>query len=218
MLQTWLLRIGVCLLKKPRFRKWAELEDKKYDVIKAVEQVAPNLPDILYAYLSSALRVRPKDYNSVYWKDIMYAFSMIHRVTVPEVSLPLVSRHSEKKNEKDPWDYSGRLWFFYSNIIASAYGWTVEQIAELPVNTALAYLQEILTEQQLEREFVWSTSEIAYPYNKQTKKSKFSPLHRPYWMLPDMDVKKKVPAIPKSLLPVGNVVKIDVKAQKIVSE
>jgi hypothetical protein len=217
MMQTWLLKIGVILLKKPKFRKWAELEDKKYDAIKAVEQAAPTLPEKFYAYLSTALFLKI-DFDTVYWMDVVSAFTKIHSVTVPDVSFPLVSRHSEKKDKKDAWDYSGRLWYFYSNIIATAYGWTIEQIAKLSVSEALAYIQEILTEKQLEHEFVWSTSEIAYPYNKQTKKSKFSPLNRPYWMLPDFDKKpeKITVRIRKSMLPVGNIEKIDVEAQKIV--
>ena len=209
MLQTWLLRFGVLLLRKPRFRRWAELEDKKYGVIKAVEGAEGSLPHFISDYLSAALFFHPSNYDTVYWKDEIDAFFAIHRVTVPITVLPLVSKHSTRKDDKDPWDYQGRLWYFYSNTIASAYGWTVKQIARLHIDEALAYIQEILTDKQLDREFSHSLSEISYPYNKTTKQSKYQPLVRPYWMFPDVhEKKKKVPAIPKALLPVGNAVRL----------
>jgi hypothetical protein len=86
----------------------------------------------------------------------------------------------------------------------------VKQISNLPVDDALAYIQEILTDRQLEKEFTHSLSETSYPYNKNTKQSKYVPLKRPYWMQPDFKnvEKKKVAPIPKSLLPVGNVVRM----------
>jgi len=152
----------------------------------------------------------------VYWKDALEAFAYIHSVTVPDKTLPLISKQAESKNQKDTWDYSGRLWFFYSSIIASAFGWSTKQIASLSVREALAYVQEILTDKQLEREFAWSTTEVAYSYDKQTKKSKFVSLSRPYWMLPDIDEKKgKVVRIPKSLLPVGTIITIDERKNEI---
>ena len=208
MFHTWLLRLGVYLLREPRFRKWSELEDKKYDVIKAIEQGTPNFPELLYAYFSIALDIYPKNYDTVYWKESIAAFLKIHSVTVPEKTLPLISRHNDSKEKKDAWDYSGRLWFFYSNIIASVYGWGIKQIASLPVREALAYIQEILTDKQLEHEFVWSTSQVAYAYNKSTKKSDFKSLQRPYWMFAEKEEPKKIP-IKRSLLPVGNVIRLE---------
>lgn len=209
MLKKWLLILGVRLLRKVSFRTWTELEDRKFQIVEAVEQGSDTLSDLMWAYVSTALHFCPKSGSKIYWKDVATSFLNIHSVTVPKKSFPLVSRPAKEKNKKDPWDYSGRIWFFYSNIIASEYGWSIRAIANLSVEDALAYIQEILTERHLEKEFVWSTSQIAYPYNKVTKKSKFSPLPRPYWMTTDMDDKKrKVPAIPKSLLPVGNVVNL----------
>ena len=209
-MQKWLLRLGVRFLRKPKFRTWAVLEDIKFQIIEAVEQASEGLPHLIDEYINTASIIHPTNYNTVYWKDEIDAFLSVHRVTVPKKVLPLVSRPSKGKNDKDVWDYSGRLWFYYSGIIAQAYGWTVKQIAKLHVDDALAYIQEILTDKHLEREFVHSMSETAYEYNKNTKKSKYVPLEKPYWMLPDITKvsKKKIPAIPKSLLPVGTAIKL----------
>jgi hypothetical protein len=70
------------------------------------------------------------------------------------------------------------------------------------VDVALAHIQEILTDEQLEREFYWGTSEIAYPYNPTTKQSKFSPLTRPYFMAAPAPQLKRI-QIPRGLMPVG---------------
>ena len=90
------------------------------------------------------------------------------------------------------------------NILAERYGWTFDTISNLDTDVALALIQEILTDKQLEKEFLWGMSEIAYPYNSQTKESKFSPLQRPYWMKAAPQEIKMV-RIRKSMLPVGNV-------------
>jgi len=204
-MQSLLLKINLYLLRKIRFKKWSELEDKKYSCLSAVEDSSPNLPQLLADYLSIALLL-PVNYSKVSWKDMIVAFYKVHSVTVLKRKIPLTSYQSDKKETKDAWDYSGRLWFFYCNLIASEYGWSPKTIASMDVEDALALIQEILTSAHLEREFIWSTTTIAYPYNKATKKSNYSPLAKPYWMLGEVKQTKKAPPIPKSLLPVGNIV------------
>jgi len=211
MLQKWLLKIQIYLLRKPKFKKWTELEDKKYEVLKAVEDSILNLPEVLYGYLSTALRFKV-NYSKIYWKDTIESFYKIHGVTSTIRKIPITSNQSKSKEDKDHWDYSGRLYYLYANIIASAYGWTEDQISNLDIDSALAYLQEILTDKQLEKEFIWMTSEVAYPFDKATKKSKFHPLSRPYWMVKEKAI-RKAPPIPKSLLPVGNVVRLNEKTK-----
>ena len=208
-MQTALLKLGVFLLRKVNFRRWAELEDKKYLFIQAVEDSNPNFSHLLVDYLSTALYFNV-DFSKVFWEDTVKAFYEIHSVTSSVRKIPLTSRKSDKKNKKDTWDYSGRLWYVYCDAIASAYGWNEKVVAKLDVNDALAYIQEIFTNQYLDKEFLWSTTEIAYEYNKTTKKSKYVPLPKPYWMLPEIkdDKKRKSIAIPKSLLPVGNVINL----------
>lgn len=206
MLQKWLLKIQTYFLRKPKFAKWCRLEDRKYEVIEAIEGSSPNLPNIFESYLSVAFNI-PVNFSKIPWQDALEAFYKLHSVSSTVRKIPITDNQNSKKSEKDVWDYSGRLWYLYANIIASAYGWSEKVISNLSVDDALAYLQEILTDKQLDKEFVWQTSEIAHPYDERTKKSKFSPLERPYWMVKPK-VLRKAPAIPKALLPVGNVVRI----------
>ena len=210
MINTILLKLGTRLLKKVNFRKWATLEDLKFSFIEAVEDNSPNLPELLRDYITTALCVKV-NLDKVFWQDEIISFYKIHDVTSTTKKIPLTVRKPRKESEKESWDYPGRLWFFYSSTIASAFGWSNEEIANLSVDDALSYIQEILTTQYLEREFIWSTTEIAYVYNKQSKKSTYTHLPKPYWMLPDMNAKnnKRVVPVPKNLLPIGQGVNLN---------
>jgi len=207
MFHTWLLKLETYLFRKPKFRKWATLEDRKYKVIKAAEKANEEFPQSVSDYISAALFV-PINFSKVFWKDEVEAFFKLHNVTAPKSDLPLLHREPSTKSKTDPWNYSGRVWFLYSNMIAKAYGWTEKQIAKLKVEDALAYIQEILTDEQLEREFWHSLSELAYEYDKATKKSKFRPMQRPYWMQKDIHEveEKKLPKVPAHLMPMGVVI------------
>lgn len=77
------------------------------------------------------------------------------------------------------------------------------QTSELDPDDGVALLQEILTDDQLEKEWQWSLSEIAYPYNPDTKKSEFKNLPRPVWMQKEIRKPVKQIKIPASMLPVG---------------
>lgn len=204
MFYTWLLKLEVYLFRKPRFKDWCRLEDRKYKLIRAAEKTNEEFPQSVHDYVSAAL-IFPINLSRVFWKDEIKAFYRLHSVSSPDIDLPLLNRNQNKKDNLDPWSYSGRIWFLYSNIIAKAYGWSEKQIANLRVEDALAYIQEILTDEQLEREFVHSLSELSYEYQKETKKSKYRPLQRPYWMQPDITKveEKKMPKVPKHLIPVG---------------
>jgi hypothetical protein len=72
------------------------------------------------------------------------------------------------------------------------------------VETVFQLAQEILVDKQLEREFLWSMSEIAYPYNKSTKRSEFKELTRPEFMWQKASEPKRF-KIPVRLMPMGDV-------------
>ena len=68
---------------------------------------------------------------------------------------------------------------------------------------ALRLIQEILVEEQLEREFWWSMSEASVTYDAQSKTTKPNPLPRPYFMK-----QAKIASVPKvkfliSDMPIG---------------
>lgn len=193
-----------------KFKKWAELEDLRESFIRAAEDNADNFPDKVVAYLSAALDIDKEELKNLDWVDSIELFYLVYSSNLPSVSLPIISDvpKEKKPQSKLDWDYDGRTWYSYAHMISSSYGWTLEYIAELEIDDALALIQEILTDRQLDREFLWGMSEIAYPYNKATKQSKFSPLPRPYWMLGKSKEVKKV-RIPESMMPQGLI--IDVK-------
>jgi hypothetical protein len=192
-------------LSKPKIQKfgvWSRLESLAVEVQKAVESDVTKFPELVGLYLSTALNIPKKLTKKLKWSDTISLYYLALTVNTPN-KIPLLT--SDNKKEKPVgWDYSGRNWNYWSHLFALNYGWSLEYIAGLDVNTALAHIQEILTDQQLEHEFVWSTTEIAYPYNSNTKQSKFSPLERPYWMAEKAQPIRKVKIL-RSMLPIGQV-------------
>lgn len=132
----------------------------------------------------------------------MFSFTKVINETQLNKKLPFVKDAPKESQKPAPWDYEGRSWFYWSNLFAKAYGWSLEYISELEVNDAFALIQEILTDEQLDKEFTYGLSEIAYPYNSSTKKSVFKPMPRPYWMKEDIKPLKKF-KYARSLLPMG---------------
>ena len=181
------------------------LESIKEKIVEAVENSSPEFPDRVFDYISTAISIPAKYYSRANWIKIVELFYLCISKS-PSIKLPIVTPTDEKFS-KEPWDYANRTWHLYSHLIAKEYGWSLPEISRLQVVDALSMIQEIMVDKQLEREFYYGLSEIAYPYNEQTKKSIFKPLERPHWMrvkiLPVPRFK-----IPKDMMPVG-VVKID---------
>jgi hypothetical protein len=181
------------------FRKWIELENHKKLISEAVE--GSEFPEKVFDYLSTAFG--NKGWEKKPWKTPVYSMVEGFQKFNPDPSLPLLNSPREKK-EAD-WEYKGRSWNYFSHLLAHAYGWTLEYIAGMDVNEALGHIQEILTEDYLEQEFQHSLSEVSYVYNKNTKKSDYKPLPRPYWMLPALKPIKMV-KLKRSMMPVGYVI------------
>lgn len=188
---------------RPRFRRWIDLEELKEHFIRAAEE-GTEFPQTLFSLLSAALKISPERLKLMEWQKLLIAFNQVCLHNFPHVLLPILSEAPAIKARKDAWDYEGRTWFLYSHMVAKAYGWTLEEISQLKVEDALAIIQEILTDEQLDREFAWGMSPNAYSYDDKSKVSKFVELPRPYWMKPKIDIVKKL-RIPKMMLPVGNV-------------
>jgi hypothetical protein len=186
----------------PRLKKWIELEQRKEEIIKAVEG-GDDFPSELFLYLSTALGVSSKWYEKADWYLIIQLFYLCLSKS-PQLELPLLTPSNEKSKEES-WDYPQRTWHLYSHLLAKNYGWTLEEISQLHVEEALAKIQEIIVEDQLDKEFIYGLSEIAYSYDKNSKTSKFVPLPRPHWMRPKVQPVKKF-IIPASMLPIGNVI------------
>jgi hypothetical protein len=102
-----------------------------------------------------------------------------------------------------PWDYEGRELYIWIHTLASTYGWSREEILGLVPEEAVIYVQEIMLDDQFKREWEYGLSGQGMIYSSRTRTSHFRPLLRPSWMV------KREPTVvkmPKSLLPMGNVI------------
>ena len=180
------------------FRKYLELEQLKKNVVEAVDD--RRFPNAVLAYLSTALSI---DFEKKPWEETVQAFIKDVISYQLDKSIPIIGTSPKKADKKDAWDYENRTWSQYAHIIAQAYGWTLDYIAELDPNEAFALVQEILTDEQLNKEFTHSLSELSYKYNKSSKSSSYVPMKRPYWMRPSYSESPKKIKVKRSLLPVG---------------
>lgn len=190
---------------RPRFEKWIKLETLRSNVIEAVGTDTFTLK--INRYVSTALSIPESLIEKIFWMDTIIVFYNLVSKNVPTIKLPLLQPSKPTKDADLSWDYAGRSYYTWLHLLAKEYGWTIEYVNNLDVDHVMALIQEVLTEQQLEKEFQWSMSEIAYQYNKTTKTSKFVPLTRPYWMLPKPQ-EIKIVKMPKMYMPVGNIVDV----------
>lgn len=194
-------------LKQSKLREWIHLESVRTKVLEHSERREHKaFSDALCLYVSVYMGVDKEEILAVPWWEAIMVFLECVNFNQPKIDLPIFKSRYEKQ-KKIPWDYEKRDWYIWVDNLASNYGWTVNQIAELELDDAFALAQEIATREQLEMEWEWTRTEVAYPYNAQSKKHHFKPLKRPFWMLgtdPGKPVEKT--KIPKSMLPVGNII------------
>ena len=205
---TYAERIGVTLswlvsrlYSQPRFGKFLLLEQIKYNIIQAAKRKEEQFPELVISYLSAAFLFPKRIFKNLRWDLLLLLFSLASNKSSPTTGLPLLKPSKQKEN-KEPWDYEGRGYVLYIHLIAHAYGWTEKQIGNLKLDTALALVQEIITDEQLDREFIWGMSERSYSYNAKTKVGRAIPLDRPYFMQTEAKAPAKTKIL-KSLMPIG---------------
>jgi hypothetical protein len=189
---------------KLRFRQWIKLEELKERTIKAAEESSAEFPEYLLDFLSAALKLNKKYICNASWISLAKTFYKISKWSFPVTNLPIMMLTAKDNRPKEAWEYEGRQWNVWSHLLAKHYGWTLEYISNLHVDEALGKIQEILTDEQLAREFQWGMSPNAYSYDERSKQSNLVPLDRPYWMKKKLQPIKKF-KMPKDLLPIGNV-------------
>lgn len=195
--------------------EWLRLEEIKERIFVAVED--RNKDEIaaqVYQYLSTATNNK-RDWSELSWLEIYHKFLEVEEVNTPTKPFPIL-RYSSDKDDKG-WTYEGRDWYYWLHVLSSNYSWDIDYIKELDIDDAIGLLQEILIDEQSDREFLWGMSELAYEYNENTKKSKLRPLDRPKWMQADRKKHKKIKKtkIRRDFMPLGNVVtwKEDAKSE-----
>lgn len=184
---------------KPRLKDWIELDEIQEKFFN--ERSPQNILD----YLAKSTKREVDFWANLPWIDVLNAYLKIATLNAVSIDLPMLMVRDGIRPKSLPWDYPGRGWYIWLHILAKAYGWFPEKIARMEVEDAFALLQEIETEKQLEREWEWQTTELAYPYDSQTKKSNYHPLPRPVWMRAKVGPPPK-PRVLKKLMPVGNII------------
>lgn len=193
-------------VSKPRLRKWLELQEINKQITEYIRD--KNMMEAANSICSYLLCIiEADDLQSIFWKEIAEAHIKIAMLCIPSIDLPMF--HGNLDDRKEGWDYDKRTWYLWSHLLASHYGWSLEYIAELDFDDALSLLQEIFVADQLKKEWEWSLTEFAYPYNKTTEKSEYKALPRPSWMsgktLPANATKSA--KMPADMMPVGVVMK-----------
>lgn len=111
-----------------------------------------------------------------------------------------------KQDKNGRWEYPGEYMAEWIDYFARTYGWSLNAILNLDIDVAGYLLQEIFLDQQLKKEWEYNLSELAYPYDSQTKKSTHKPLQRPYWMNDAVDMEIKKTKLIRAMLPMGEII------------
>ena len=197
-----ILRLVNWATPQPKFGRFLRLEYIKDKIVKAAKRKEKEFPELLISYVSAAFPIPKFILSRLRWDILLLLFSIYSQKAVPKVIIPLLTSKDTTEGKKDSWDYDGRAYSMYVHMIAKTYGWNEKYINKMNIDNALALVQEILTDQQLDREFLWSMSEKSYIYNYQTKSGKANPLPRPDFMGNVLEEVKKI-QIPKSMMPAG---------------
>lgn len=197
-------------LSRLKLRGWTGLETVKKEIDAAASKNDFNqsfmyMVKFIEAALLSSVDI---DWSALPWYDFLFIYNKVIELNSPTIEFPIIARSGTADEKKNPWEYDGRAWYYWLNLFAENYGWNSETIAEMDIDEAFGLLQEISINEQLEREWEWGLSEMAYEYDKTTKKSKYHPLPRPSWMQPIIPKQLPIIKIPKALMPVGNIVNL----------
>jgi hypothetical protein len=189
-------------------KRWIELELLKSKIFEQSKHGnTEELSISLCSYVSLCLDI--DNLLQYPWWEIAEAFIKLVVLNRPTREYAILKETKHKQEIQLSWDFDGRTWYVWANNFAKAYHWTLFEIAKLDIDDAIALLQEIYADDQYEKEWVYSLSEVAYPYDESTKKSKYKPLPRPEWMkeVVILAPPKKIKIL-RSMMPVGAIQKI----------
>lgn len=214
------VQIGESVFTSTRSRLGTHID--LYTVFEALIKAVPTgdnsaIADCLFEYLSITLPDFDRGlFESAPWFEIMLAFMQVYDLNaIPNADqYAILSTKSGGKNKEEvPWHYPGRNMLVWKHLLAKTYGWTLDIINNLWPEQAVIMLMEIIADEQIALEFQHQLSEVAYQYDKSTKKSKYVPLRRPMWMLSGSEKsrseKKKslITTLRSDGLPIGNVIR-----------
>ncbi len=205
-------------VERSRLGKHLTLSKVRETLVKAVKAGDGGaIADSLYEYLTTSIPILDRgNYESAPWFEIIVAFAAIQALNfIPDVDQYAILQNYEDddKGSAVPWDYPGRGGVVWKHMLAATYGWTIEDIDSLWPETAVELLMEIISDEVQSREFTYHLSEVAYEYDKTTKKSRYRPLKRPPWMVLGSEKTKEerkkslLTKLRRDTLPMGEIVK-----------
>jgi hypothetical protein len=187
-------------IDRAKLRQWLLLEDIREKIQLAAEvRDRQEVVTQIYSYLSAAFGI-DIDLDKCAWFEVIEVFTQVISLNVPRFDFPLLT--SKLDNQKVAWDYEGRTWYIWVHLLAR-YGWSMEYIANIDIDDALALAQEVAVEDQLEKEWAWGLSDKSTVYDKKGKNAKFKELPRPGWMTKVIDRVEEGMMFPANMLPVG---------------
>lgn len=171
-------------MSRPGLKEWLSLEELRNRTLESAEKGEDTFATYVFSYLSALLNTDESEFISSPWYEILEAYYLCSLECAPRLDLSVLKTGKSKKDGElpDPWEYGERLWYSWLHTFSKQYGWNIEYIAQLDVDDAFALIQEISLDEQFDKEWWWSLSEVAYEYEKTTKKSRLKPLPRPDWM------------------------------------
>jgi hypothetical protein len=192
-------------IKRSKLKQWLILQDIQDEMLDNLKQKDYNhFVDKLCQYLEQA--TGQTFWKELFWIDTVLIYYQIIEINRITKKLPILQpRQIVPDKGTMPWDYAGRSWYIWANLLAKTYGWSIEYIEQMEVEDALALVEEISVDLQLDREWEWQRSEVAYGTDEQTKKVKFNALSRPDWMKEPIKIPQKTKIL-KSFMPVGNII------------
>jgi hypothetical protein len=195
------------IINRARLGGFIRLQQAREDLYKGADEADNGLiTNALYDFLRVALPdLKITDFHSAPWFEVFGVYLTIERInTIPDQVEYAILRFAQASKRGVPWDNPMRSTILWVHIIARAYGWSKEQIENLWPEEAVALVQEIMVDDQYEKEFFHSLSQVSYQYNKATKKSNYVPLKRPLWMTARRK-KDIITLMRRDLLPVGKI-------------
>lgn len=121
--------------------------------------------------------------------------------------LPFMTGQIDPERKPPPYEYKDRTWAWWVHTLASRYGWSRDQVFDLWPEEAACYLQETFVSQFDEADERRSLSELAYKYDRASKKSRYIPLSRPAWMAGREPPKER--RVRRDHIPVGKIIDLD---------
>lgn len=194
------------IVDRPRLKIFLHLIEAYEKICEVTKEKDLDLLSFLILKFVAIAVQAPVDSNLPWYEIAEAYFNLLPFCDLQEK--PPMLLYPQPKEGEDSWDYSGRTWYLWLHILASAYGWSVSEVENLAPEDALALLQEIFVDKQIIREWEWSLTDVSYKTDKSGKMTHI-PLPRPVWMqtTPVMKQPKKV-KIKRSLMPVGNVINL----------